>query len=54
MQTTAKKNLDKHHLDLGRDLCLDVGHLNAQLLRSRNDVDSLSGGDVVGDPRKNG
>lgn len=52
MQTTAKKNpFDTNtNLDLGSDLCLDVGHLDAQLLRSRDDVDSLSGGDVVGDP----
>lgn len=51
MQTTAKKNpFDTNtNLDLGSDLCLDVGHLDAQLLRSRDDVDSLSGGDVVGD-----
>ena len=51
-QTTRKLKIRNlvTHLNLSRNLRLRVGDLDAQLLCSRNDVDSLSGGDVVGNP----
>lgn len=39
-------------LDLSGDLGLGVGDLDAELLSASNDVDSLPGRDVVGDPVK--
>lgn len=39
-------------LDLGGDLGLGVGDLDAELLGAGDDVDALSRGDVVGDPEK--
>ncbi|KAL2277342.1 hypothetical protein FJTKL_00055 [Diaporthe vaccinii] len=41
---------NRHHLHLRRNLRLGVGDLDAQLLRTGDDLDSLSGGNVVGDP----
>lgn len=39
-----------NHLNLGGNLRLGVGDLDTQLLGAGDDVDALSGGDVVGDP----
>ena len=38
------------HLHLRSDLRLGVGDLDAQLLRAGDDLNTLSGRDVVGDP----
>jgi len=40
----------RNNLRLGLDLGLAVRHLDAQLLRLRDDVDALPGRDGVGDP----
>lgn len=49
-RTKTRTTVDKDRLDLGGDPGLGVGDLDAQLLGAGDDVDALSGGNVVGDP----
>jgi hypothetical protein len=40
----------RNHLGLGGDTALGVGHLDTEGLGLGEDVDTLAGGDGVGDP----